>query len=59
MRDPSINLSSRLEELESRREKEKDPKAKQQLNSEIREMNRRLEIIQRMKAHGVKFRRNL
>lgn len=59
MRDPSINLSSRLEELEARWEREKDPKLKQQLSSEIREINRRLDNIQRMIAHGVKFRRIL
>lgn len=57
MRDPEMNLNDKLEGLKERLKQETDESIKRQIRDELRMLERRTNIIQRMKAYGVKFRR--
>lgn len=59
MRDPEINLSSRLSELQAKLQLTTDESIKRQIREDMRHLERRTREIQRMKAYGVKFRRIL
>lgn len=58
MRDPEVNLSHKLRSLKEKLKYETDETVKRQFRDEMRQLERRTEEIQRMKAYGIKFRKS-